>query len=103
MAQIDGASNIQILRYIIIPMLSPVIIVVILFRTIDLFREFDKIYSITYGGPGNSTNVLSFYSYLNAFSFSQWGKASAAAYIILIFIIIIVMIYKNTIFRQSKL
>ncbi|MCL5985107.1 MAG: sugar ABC transporter permease [Actinobacteria bacterium] len=103
MAQIDGASSIKIFRYITLPMLSPSILVAVLFRTVDAFREFDKVFSITYGGPGTSTYVLSFYSYVNAFTYSQWGKASAAAYIMLIFIMIIIIIYQNTIFRRIEL
>lgn len=103
MAQIDGASNIQVFRYITFPLMTPAILVGVLFRTIDAFREFDKVYSITYGGPGTSTYVLSFYTYLNAFSYSQWGKASAAAYIMLILIMIIAMIYQKTIFKQIEI
>lgn len=103
MAQVDGASSIQVFRYITFPLMTPAILVAVLFRTVDAFREFDKVYSITYGGPGTSTYVLSFYTYLNAFSYSQWGKASAAAYIMLIFIMIIAMVYQKTIFKQIEI
>ncbi|MCL5071906.1 MAG: sugar ABC transporter permease [Actinobacteria bacterium] len=103
MAKVDGATSIQVFRYITLPLLLPSILVAVLFRTVDAFREFDKIFSITYGGPGTSTYVLSFYAYVNAFTYSQWGKASAAAYIMLIFIMIIIMIYQNTIFRQIEI
>ncbi len=61
-AAIDGASSLQMLRYLTLPMLGRVIAVAVLIRSIDLFRIYDYIYVMTAGGPGTETETLSFYA-----------------------------------------
>jgi len=92
-ARIDGASNWQILKYIMLPMLKSVVLVVLLLRTIELFRTFDTIYIMTEGGPGVVTEAMSIHSYLQGFQFFNTGKASAFAMIMLVTIIFICQLY----------
>lgn len=87
-AKVDGASPWQILRYITVPLLKPAILVVLLLRTIDAFREFDKIYVLTLGGPGFATETLSLYTYKKGFKWFDMGYASALSYVMLIIVII---------------
>lgn len=56
-ADVDGANYLQKLRYITLPLIKPAIFLVALLRTIDTFRVFDKVYVMTGGGPGNSTET----------------------------------------------
>lgn len=88
-AKIDGASEYRIFKDITIPLLSPTIFFVLLITTISSFQVFDLIYLMTQGGPENSTNVLVYWLYRNAFEYFNVGKASAIAYILLIFIVIL--------------
>ena len=88
-AKVDGASKWQILRYITIPFLRPAILVVLLLRIIDTFKAFDKIYVLTLGGPGFSTETLSLYTYKKGFKWFDMGYASALSYIMLIIVVII--------------
>ena len=91
-ANIDGASRIRTFFAITVPLLSPTIFFVLLITTISSFQVFDLIYLMTQGGPENSTNVLVYWLYKNAFEFFEIGKASAVAYVLFIFIFILTMI-----------
>jgi len=96
-ASLDGASEMQILRHIILPMTKSVIIIVLLLRIIDSLKIFDIIYMLTYGGPGSITTTLPFYIYKVGFTLTaahaDLGYASLLA-VILLFIatVLVVMI-----------
>ncbi|MEK0084106.1 carbohydrate ABC transporter permease [Benzoatithermus flavus] len=61
-AAIDGASAVQQFRHLTLPMLGRVIAIAVLIRGIDLFRVYDYVYVMTGGGPGTTTETLSFYA-----------------------------------------
>ncbi len=88
-AKIDGASVWQTFRFITFPLLKPVILIALLFRTIDAYRIFDIIYVTTYGGPKTSTEPLSLYVYRSGFRHYDMGYAAALSLIMLIIIIAI--------------
>jgi len=83
-AKIDGASTFQTFRYLTLPMLRSAIVVTIMLRLIDAFREYDKVYVLTQGGPGQSTELLTFYVYRVGFAYFHMGYASALSYLYLI-------------------
>src|SRR5581483_7886888 len=62
-ARIDGAGPLALFRFLIVPLLLPMISIVVLFRAIDGFRAFDTVFSLTYGGPGSDSATLSFVAY----------------------------------------
>lgn len=80
-ALVDGGSSASIFWYISLPLLGPVIISIILLRTIDAFKIFDLIYILTGGGPGSATEVTNLYAYVSAFRSFNMGYASAMAWI----------------------
>lgn len=86
-AIIDGASSSQIFYYITLPMIRPVLITALTLRSLDNLKEFDIIYTITQGGPGNASETLYLYSYKTAFSFFNGGYGSAL--IIVVFLIVL--------------
>ena len=67
-AIIDGCTEMQTLRHIILPSLSGVIVTSCILAISGSLKSFDLIYSLTGGGPGNSTSVLSLYMYSKAFT-----------------------------------
>jgi multiple sugar transport system permease protein len=81
-AEIDGANGWQQLRYVTLPLLRPLILVISLWRSLALIQMFDIAYTLTEGGPGRLTQTLSLYDYNLMFSGYQVGKASAASYLI---------------------
>jgi multiple sugar transport system permease protein len=80
-ARVDGTHFAQRFRYITLPLLRPVIVVALLFRTIDAIRIFDLIYVLTGGGPGGATTSLSLYSFRYYVS-GDFGYGSAVSLIV---------------------
>jgi multiple sugar transport system permease protein len=85
-AKTDGAGNWAIFRRITFPLLMPVILVVLIFRTLDAFRVFDVIYVLTGGGPANTTETLSIYAYKVLFQTLQFGYGSALSVVVFLLI-----------------
>jgi multiple sugar transport system permease protein len=77
-AKVDGTDFLQRFVKITLPLLRPVLIVALLFRTIDALRIFDLIYVLTKGGPGGATTSLSLYGY-KYFLISDFGYGSAVS------------------------
>lgn len=91
-AKIDGANPIQIFFNVTVPMLSPTIFFVIIITAISSFQVFDLIYLMTQGGPFDSTNVLVYSIYQNAFEYFNVGRASAIAYVLFFIILVLTLI-----------
>ena len=91
-AKIDGANSLQTFRHVTVPMLSPTIFFVVIITTISSFQVFDLIYLMTQGGPFNSTNVLVYSIYQNAFEYFNVGKASAIAYVLFAIILVLTLV-----------
>lgn len=83
-AQVDGATNLTLFRYIELPYLRPLLLLVLFFRVADVIRVFDHVFVLTGGGPGTTTQYLSLYIYRIGFNFSDLGQASALAVVVMI-------------------
>ena len=94
-AKIDGANSFQTFKNVTIPMLSPTIFFVVIITAISSFQVFDLIYLMTQGGPLDSTNVLVYAIYKNAFEYFNVGKASAIAYVLFVIILVLTIIQWN--------
>jgi multiple sugar transport system permease protein len=92
-AEIDRASWWFKFRRITLPLVSPLLFVALIFRTMEAFKMFDIPFVMTGGGPGTSTELISINLFRLAFNQWQTGKASAFGYIILIMVIGISNIY----------
>jgi multiple sugar transport system permease protein len=90
-AKIDAASIWRTFRFITLPMLRPVIVVCVVIRTIDAFRTFDTVWTISGGGPARATEVFSIYAYVESFQFLNLGRGSAAAVVGAVIIVIFAM------------
>lgn len=88
-ATVDGASPWQLFWRIKLPLLKPVIMVGVLFRVIDLAKEFDVIYILTGGGPGSATETLSLYTYTMGFGFLRMGYSSALGMVLFVMIMLL--------------
>ncbi|KPL02442.1 MAG: ABC transporter permease [candidate division Zixibacteria bacterium SM1_73] len=78
-AKVDGAGVWYRFWHITLPLLKPTLLVAVLFRALDAFRVFDVIFVLTGGGPADTTEVLSLYTYKQLFSLSNFGYGSALA------------------------
>jgi multiple sugar transport system permease protein len=81
-ASIDGASGWQKLWYLTIPLLRPLILVILLFRSYELIRVYDIVFAVTGGGPGRLTETISFHIFNRMFQGFQVGYASAVSYVL---------------------
>lgn len=91
-AKMDGASPLQMTRYITLPLLKPIFIVVLLFRTADAFRIFDKVFIMTRGGPGNASMTLSVLIYRESFKNGNFGTAAVMSVFMLAVISVIALV-----------
>jgi multiple sugar transport system permease protein len=92
-AAVDGASAWMAFRRVTLPLLVPVILVAVVFRTIDALRVFDAIYVLTGGGPANGTETLSIYAYKVLFQTLDFGYGSALAVAVLALTAIATLVY----------
>jgi ABC-type sugar transport system permease subunit len=92
-AKIDGASVFQRFFNITLPMLKPAILVALVIRTMEAFKVFDIIYTMTKGGPANGTQVISYYAYVTSFQYVKFGYGAALSYLVAIVILFLALIY----------
>jgi multiple sugar transport system permease protein len=100
-AKLDGASWWQTQWYVALPAIKPIILTVLLIRTIDCLRFIDTIFVMTYGGPAGSTAVLGFHIYLKGFKLFQMGATAAYSLIYMAIIILLAKLLIRT-FRLDE-
>jgi multiple sugar transport system permease protein len=88
-ARVDGAGALAILRYVTLPLLSPFIVLAVLFRAMDSLRIFDVIYATTLGGPNDATTNLQIMAYQYSFQWYQMGKGMAQAIVLLLIVVLV--------------
>ncbi len=101
-AEIDRASWWRRFRTITFPYIKGLLLLAILFRTIETFKLFDIVYIITEGGPGSSTETIAVYVYRLAFQYFRTSQASALAYIVLFVVIVLTSLYLYAVRRTSE-
>ena len=87
-ARVDGASEWQILRYVTIPMVMPVILMAMILRLIDALKTFDIIFAMTGGGPGYASETLNIMGFKYSFEYFRMGQSS----VILVALFIVVLL-----------
>lgn len=90
-ATVDGATNGQIFRKIVLPMMSPVLTVVVMLRFVDAFKVFDTVYVMTNGGPGSATEMLPNYIYKQGLKFFDAGYSASLAIIFVVVMTLVTM------------
>lgn len=87
----DGGGPLTYFRYVILPFLRPTLLVISIYETMIAILAFDLVYVMTGGGPGNATALISWYAYIEAFRFLNFGHGTALSFaiagVILLFII----------------
>ncbi len=101
-ASIDRASGWFQFRRITLPQVMPLLLIAVLFRTIEAFKQFDLVSGLTGGGPGDATQTVSIRLYQLAFGDFDTGKASALAYIVLVVIIAVSNLYIRALNRARE-
>lgn len=100
-AEIDGASALRSFRSITLPLLRPTIALALVLRTLDAFRVFDAVYVLTGGGPANTTETLSIYTYKTLMRAGDFGYGSALAVVTFLCVLVWSLLYLGLL-RERK-
>jgi multiple sugar transport system permease protein len=101
-ARLDGAYGWPMFRFVTVPLILPVTAIGILLRGVDLFKTFDLVYILTQGGPGNSSETLTYFTYVEGFKFFNPSYASAMSFIQLILVTIAAKLFLSFVRRQRS-
>jgi multiple sugar transport system permease protein len=99
-AEIDGATRLQRLRFIILPGLAEIIATALLLRTIWVANSLDVILVMTGGGPGLATHTLPLYAFLRAYSSMEFGYGAALAIILTMILLGVVLLWVRRAARE---
>jgi multiple sugar transport system permease protein len=86
-ARVDGSKRLGVLRHVVLPQLMPVTVFLVIWQTLLSLQLFDLVYATTRGGPLDSTVVVVYYVYKQAFVLFNAGYAAAVAYVVAAFLI----------------
>lgn len=92
-AAVGGASRLQTLRHVTLPLLAPFIAMNVVLVTLFTVNVFDIVFVMTGGGPLQSTEVLSLYMYETAFDLGRFGRANALAVVLMVLNLAMVGLY----------
>jgi ABC-type sugar transport system permease subunit len=92
-ARVDGATGWQSFRRMTLPLLKPALVVALIFRTLQAFLVFDVIYILTGGGPGSSTETLSFLNYQTFIVNTDFGYGGAISVMLVLITLVVAGVY----------
>jgi len=101
-ARVDGASGWELFRRIILPQITGMVLVAAGLRLMDAFLELDKVFVMTGGGPGSSTQFVSMFIYKQAFQFYELGYASAVITVLLAVLAVAYWFYLRSYYRTLE-
>ena len=96
-ARVDGAGRAATLRYVTLPLLRSILMVALLFRTLDALRAFDLMFVLTGGGPAGTTETLTVYAYRSLFQTLQLGFGAAVGCVIFALVMAVAWAYLRAI------
>jgi ABC-type sugar transport system permease subunit len=100
-ARVDGASAWHILWRVTLPLVSPTLVVTLILRTIESLQAFDLISAFTNGGPGNATQNLGLYIYVQMQQYGNFGYGSTIALVVMVVTLAFIIIYLRTLYRPA--
>lgn len=101
-AKVDGASTFQAIRRILLPLVTPVVLIVLVLRTMEAFKVFDVIWIMTRGGPANATQTVAIYAYQTAYQGFDFGRGAALGYVIALIIMVLAAVYLRLLGRVGR-
>ncbi|GAA1734824.1 carbohydrate ABC transporter permease [Microcella frigidaquae] len=100
-ARVDGASAWYTFRRVVLPLLTPVLTVAILLRSLDALKVFEYVYATTRGGPGTATETIQYFTYQTGIQFFRLGEASAVAFVLLAIVMTLIVILFRRLQRSA--
>ena len=100
-ALVDGAGRLATLRDITLPLLRRVLLIALLFRTLDALRAFDLMFVLTGGGPASTTETLTVYAYRSLFQTLQLGFGAAVGVVVFVLVMLVAGLYLRALRRAE--
>jgi multiple sugar transport system permease protein len=100
-AAVDGAGRLAAFRFVTVPLLAPVLLVTLLFRTLDALRAFDLMFVLTGGGPAGLTETLTVYAYRSLFQTLRLGFGSAIGVVVFALVMVVAAAYLSVLRRRE--
>jgi multiple sugar transport system permease protein len=100
-ARVDGAGRLATLTWVTLPLLRSILLVALLFRTLDALRAFDLMFVLTGGGPANTTETLTVYAYRSLFQTLQLGFGAAIGVVIFALVMVVAGVYLRALRREG--
>jgi multiple sugar transport system permease protein len=101
-ARVDGASARQLLWFVLLPLLRPLILFVLVMRTMDAWRLFDRIFVMTAGGPGTATETVTLYNFRVSFQLLKVGEGLVVGVLTLLSLLGVMFLYVRLMFRDLR-
>lgn len=101
-AAVDGAGPLGRLRHVILPQLRQVLLIALLFRTLDALRAFDLMFVLTGGGPAGTTETLTVYAYRSLFQTLQLGLGAAIGLVVFGAVMVVAAGYLHLLRREGR-
>ena len=100
-AGLDGAGAVATFTRITLPLLSRILMIALLFRTLDALRSFDLMFVLTGGGPAGTTETLTVYAYRSLFQAVQLGLGSAVGVVVFALVMLVAWVYLRALRSQG--
>lgn len=102
-AKIDGGSGFRLFRYVTLPLLRPILLVVLVYETMTAILTFDIVYVLTGGGPGDSTALISWFAYSEIYKFLNLGGGIALSIIIALITFVLILLYMRALKTEDTI
>jgi multiple sugar transport system permease protein len=102
-ARIDGGSSLSVFRFITLPLLRPILLVVLVYETMTAILTFDIVYVLTGGGPGDATSLISWFAYAEIYKFLNLGAGIALSIIIALITLVLIILYMRALRTEDAI
>jgi len=102
-AKIDGGSSLAVFRFITLPLLRPILLVVLVYETMTAILTFDLVYVLTGGGPGDATSLISWFAYAEIFKSLNLGTGIALSIIIALITLVLIFLYMRALRTEDTI
>ena len=102
-ARIDGGSSLSVFRFITLPLLRPILLVVLVYETMTAILTFDIVYVLTGGGPGDATSLISWFAYAEIYKFLNLGAGIALSIVIALITLVLIILYMRALRTEDAI
>jgi multiple sugar transport system permease protein len=102
-AKIDGGNNVSVFRFITLPLLRPILLVVLVYETMTAILTFDIVYVLTGGGPGDATSLISWFAYAEIYKSLNLGAGIALSIIIALITLVLIILYMRALRTEDTI